>query len=194
MTSGKAINRPSDSPTGIVSVMSLNRQIASNEQFSKNAADGAAWLGNVDTTLQTVNARLQRVRDLVLQASSTGSSDATARQAIATEVTSLRGEMVGLSNTNYAGRPLFGGTTSSATAYDPSDLRLPRQRRRDHPPARLVDDGRGRRERAGRVRRGVVVGVRAARRHRRQRRSATRRSWLATCRPWTAGCRPCCRP
>jgi flagellar hook-associated protein 3 FlgL len=120
MTSGKTINRPSDSPTGIVSVMTLNRQISSNEQFSKNAADGSAWLANVDTTLQTVNQRLQRVRNLVLQASSTGSNDLTARQAIATEVTSLREEIVGLSNTNYGGRPLFGGTTSNSTAYDPA--------------------------------------------------------------------------
>ncbi|WP_426561226.1 flagellar hook-associated protein FlgL [Angustibacter sp. McL0619] len=120
MTSGKVINRPSDSPTGIVSVMSMKSQIASSTQYSRNASDGAAWLGQADDTLQTVNARLQRVRDLVLQASSTGSQDLAARQAAATEVSSLRDELMGLANTSYAGRPIFGGTTSSSTAYDPA--------------------------------------------------------------------------
>src|SRR5690606_6870284 len=88
------------------------------QQYAKNAADGSAVLNTVDTTLQSVNTRLQRVRDLVLQASSTGSNDETSRKAIAAEVTSLRQELVGLANTNYNGRPLFGGTTASATAFD----------------------------------------------------------------------------
>ena len=120
MTSGKVINRPSDSPTGIVTVMSMKSQIASSSQYSRNAADGAAWLGTVDGTLQTVNSRLQRVRDLVLQGSSTGSLDPISRQALATEVTSLRGELMGLANTSYSGRPVFGGTTASSKAYDES--------------------------------------------------------------------------
>ncbi|GAA4344843.1 flagellar hook-associated protein FlgL [Angustibacter luteus] len=118
MTSGKVINRPSDSPTGIVTVMSMKSQIASSTQYSRNASDGAAWLGTVDSTLQTVNERLQRVRDLVLQGSSTGTLDPTSRQALATEVTSLRGELMGLANTSYSGRPIFGGTTANAKAYD----------------------------------------------------------------------------
>jgi flagellar hook-associated protein 3 FlgL len=38
-------------------------------------------------------------------------------QALATEVTSLRDQLIGDANTNYLGRPVFGGTTASATAY-----------------------------------------------------------------------------
>ncbi|GAB3596338.1 flagellar hook-associated protein FlgL [Angustibacter peucedani] len=120
LTSGKTINRPSDSPTGTVSALSLRGQIAANEQYSKNAADGKAWLGTVDSTLQDVNARLQQVRDLALSASSTGNMDGPAREALATQVTSLRGELMGLANTSNAGRPLFGGTTSGTTAFDPT--------------------------------------------------------------------------
>ncbi len=120
LTSGKVISRPSDSPTGTVSSLSLRSQIASQEQFSRNAADGQAWLGTVDSTLQSVNSRLQRVRDLTVQASSTGNMDTPARQAIATEITSLRSELMGLANTNYSGRPVFGGTTAGGTAFDPT--------------------------------------------------------------------------
>jgi len=120
MTSGKVINKPSDSPTGTVSALSLRGQIADHQQYSKNASDGRAWLGTVDTTLQSVNSLLQRVRDLTLQGSSTGSNDATSRQAIATEVSSLRGELMGLSNTQQGGRPVFGGTTAAGQAFDPT--------------------------------------------------------------------------
>jgi flagellar hook-associated protein 3 FlgL len=120
LSSGRTINRPSDSPTGTVSSLSLRSQISANEQYSRNAADGTAWLGTVDSTLESVNSRLQRVRDLTLSASSTGNMDADARQAIATEVTSLREELMGLANTSNAGRPVFGGTTAGTTAFDPA--------------------------------------------------------------------------
>ncbi len=120
LSSGKTINRPSDSPTGTVSSLSLRSRIAANEQYSRNAADGSAWLGTVDSTLQSVNSRLQRVRDLTLSATSTGNMDADSRRAIATEVGSLRGELMGLANTRNAGRPLFGGTTAGLQAFDPT--------------------------------------------------------------------------
>lgn len=118
LTSGKVISKPSDSPTGTVSALSLRGQIADRQQYSKNASDGAAWLATVDNSLQGVNTLLQRVRDLTVQASSTGTQDDAARQAVATEVTSLRGELLGLANTGYAGRPVFGGTTAGKNAFD----------------------------------------------------------------------------
>lgn len=118
LSSGKVISKPSDSPTGTVTSLSLRAQITSTEQHARNAADGQAWLGTVDSTLQQVNSRLQRVRDLSLQAVSTGSSSSESRQAIATEITSLRGELMGLANTSYDGRPVFGGTTAATSAFD----------------------------------------------------------------------------
>ncbi len=120
LSSGKVINKASDSPSGTVSSLALRAQIGANEQFSRNAEDGKAWLGTVDGTLQSVNARLQRVRDLALRGTSTGNMDVNSRKAIAEEVTSLRQELMGLANTTYAGRPVFGGTTSGGQAFDPA--------------------------------------------------------------------------
>ena len=120
LSSGKVINRASDSPSGTVSSLALRTQIGANEQYSRNANDAKAWLGTADSTLQSVNSRLQRVRELTLSASSTGNMDANSRQAIAAEVTSLRSELMGLANTTYAGRPIFGGTTSGSQAFDPT--------------------------------------------------------------------------
>lgn len=117
LSSGKVISKPSDSPTGTVSALSLRSKIADQQQYSTNASDGAAWLGTVDATLQSVNNRLQRVRELTLTGSTTGAMGPTARQAIATEVTSLREDLMGLANTRYAGRPIFGGTTAGTAAF-----------------------------------------------------------------------------
>ncbi|HET9188890.1 MAG TPA: flagellin, partial [Acidothermaceae bacterium] len=60
---------------------------------------------------------LNRLRVLTTQAANTGGSDANARNAIAAEVDSLKSDMLGLANTTYLGRPIFGGATSLPAAY-----------------------------------------------------------------------------
>jgi flagellar hook-associated protein 3 FlgL len=120
MTSGRVINRPSDSPTGTVTSLSLRSQISAQEQYAANAQDGSAWLDTQDTALQSVNATLGRVRDLTVQASNSGALDANARQAIAAEITALRDNLTGLANTTYLNRPIFGGTTAGGRAFDPT--------------------------------------------------------------------------
>jgi flagellar hook-associated protein 3 FlgL len=120
MSSGKVIGKPSDSPTGTVTSLSLRSQISAQEQYAANAQDGTSWLTTLDTALQSVNSSLQRVRELTVQAASTGSMDVAARQAIAEEITGLRGNLTGLANTTYLGRPVFGGTTAGGTAFDPT--------------------------------------------------------------------------
>jgi flagellar hook-associated protein 3 FlgL len=119
MTSGKLVNRPSDSPTAAISSLDLRGQIKGAEQNSRNADDGVSWLSSQDTALSSVNDALQRVRDLTLQGSSTGSNDLTSRQALAAEVSSLKEAILGLANTTYLGRPVFGGTTAGPVAFAP---------------------------------------------------------------------------
>jgi flagellar hook-associated protein 3 FlgL len=120
MSSGKVLNRPSDSPTGTVTSLSLRSQISAQEQYAANAQDGTAWLNTQDTALQSVNTALQRVRELTVRGANSGSMDANARGAIAEEITTLRDTLTGLANTTYLGRPVFGGTTAGGKAFDPS--------------------------------------------------------------------------
>ena len=118
LSSGKALQKPSDDPAGVSSALSLRSELARLTQYDRNTADGQAWLGTIDSTLQTMVGAANRVRDIVVQGSSTGSMSATARQALATEVAGLRQSLLGDANTTYLGRPVFGGTTSGAAAYD----------------------------------------------------------------------------
>jgi flagellar hook-associated protein 3 FlgL len=117
MTSGKVINRPSDSPTGTVSALGLRGEIRTTEQYSRNANDAVSWLGTQDSTLTSINDVLQRVRVLTLQGSNDGALGPAAREALATEVKSLRETTRGLANTTFLGRPIFGGTTSNTQAF-----------------------------------------------------------------------------
>ncbi|RLV48795.1 flagellar hook-associated protein 3 [Nocardioides mangrovicus] len=117
LSSGKAINRPSDSPVGTASAMRLRTSIAVNEQYQTNATDGLAWLGEIDTTLGSVTDQLRTARDLAVQGNS-GSIDQTGRDALATQVDQVKASILSAANTTYLDRPVFGGTTSGTTAYD----------------------------------------------------------------------------
>jgi flagellar hook-associated protein 3 FlgL len=119
LSSGKQISRASDSPTGTVSAMQFRGDIAKLKQYSRNADDGLGWLGTADTTLTGALDQVNRVRELVLQGMSTGAAGSPdAREALATEVAGLRTSLIGLANTQYLDRPIFGGTTTGSAAFD----------------------------------------------------------------------------
>jgi flagellar hook-associated protein 3 FlgL len=119
MSSGKEISRPSDSPTGTVLAMRYRSDMATVQQYSRNASDGTAWLNTADTALNDATTQLNRVRDLALQGSSAGAAGSQdAREALATEVDNIRKSMIALSNTRYLDRPVFGGNTAGSLAYD----------------------------------------------------------------------------
>lgn len=118
LSSGKQISRPSDSPAGTVSVMELRGQVRATGQYLRNVDNGMGWLSTIDTALTSSMGMVGRVRDLTLQGKSTGSQSAESRAAIAAEVEQLRGSLLGMANTVYLDRPVFGGTTAGAAAYD----------------------------------------------------------------------------
>lgn len=117
LSTGRVINRPSDSPTGTNDAMRLRAQITSDTQHARNASDGLGYLGRTDEVLSTMVDRLRRARDLVVQGASTGSAGPQAREAIAAELEQIRTSMLSLANTQHQGRSLFGGTSGSPRAY-----------------------------------------------------------------------------
>lgn len=112
LSTGRLINRPSDSPTGTNDAMRLRAQLAADAQHSRNAADGLSYLGQTDATLTTMVDNVRRARDLVVQGASTGSAGPDARAAIAAELKQIKESLVALANTEHMDRPLFGGTST----------------------------------------------------------------------------------
>lgn len=119
LTTGRVLNRPSDSPTDSTIAMRLREQMADQKQYARNAQDGLAWLGTIDSTLSSMTTDVRRARDLALQGANTGAMSATAREALATEIDQIRDGLIAAGNATYLDRPLFGGVTASAQAFDP---------------------------------------------------------------------------
>lgn len=126
LSTGRELNRPSDSPTGTTSAMRLRSALADQQQYARNAEDGLGWLNTADATLQGVNDQLRRARDLALQGANAATGQA-ARDALATEVEQIREGLVAAGNTSYLGRPIFGGITASSGAFaqDPDPVANP---------------------------------------------------------------------
>jgi flagellar hook-associated protein 3 FlgL len=119
LSSGKQINRPSDSPTGTVTSMQLRSEARSNERYARNADDGLGWLSTVEASLSSTSALVNRARDLTLQALNGTTSGTQAGEALAVEIDQIRESVIAQANTNYLDRPVFGGTTAGTTAYGP---------------------------------------------------------------------------
>jgi flagellar hook-associated protein 3 FlgL len=120
MSSGKQINRPSDSPTGTVTSMQLRGESRAQTQYARNADDGMAWLNTIQDTLGSASTQVNLARDLTVQGLSSGSNTPQSNEALATQVDAIKATLVGYANTKYLGRPVFGGTTPGEVAYDTS--------------------------------------------------------------------------
>ena len=120
LTSGRLISAPSDSPTGTNRAMQTRSDQAASAQQQRNITDAKGWLEQTDSALQEMLDMTRKVRDLTVQGMSTGSNNDVSTQAIATEAASLREGLLSLANRTIGSRPLFGGVTPGAKAYDAS--------------------------------------------------------------------------
>lgn len=120
MSSGTKITKASDDPSGTADVLRLQSEQRQLDQYSRNAADGEAWLLTVDSALTTSLAALRKARVLTVQGGDAALGD-TSRLALAEEISGLRDSLLAQANTTYLGRQVFAGTTSSAAFTDASD-------------------------------------------------------------------------
>jgi flagellar hook-associated protein 3 FlgL len=118
LSTGRVLNRPSDSPTDTTSAMRIRSSVVDQRQFARNGEDGIGWLGTIDATLQTMVSQVGRAKDLALQGANAGMSSQASRDALATEIDQLRESLIASSNMTYLERPVFGGATSGGVAYD----------------------------------------------------------------------------
>jgi flagellar hook-associated protein 3 FlgL len=117
LSSGKAVQRPSDAPSAAVAALRYRSDIRRAEQLKRNADDAQGWLDTTDRALTSGIGILNRARELVLQGNN-GSMGVADRAAIAEEVDGLRQSLLAIGNTSYLGRPVFSGTSAGTQAYD----------------------------------------------------------------------------
>jgi len=116
-SSGLRIQVPSDDPQGTATAMLMRSQQAADAQYTSNADFATSRLDTADSALQALNAQVRAARNLVLT-SQNGSLSDDARAALGDQITQIKATVTGLYNTQYLGRPVFGGTNPTGTAMD----------------------------------------------------------------------------
>jgi flagellar hook-associated protein 3 FlgL len=119
LSSGRAISRPSDSPTGTMAALRLRADLNRYAQLDRNADDGMARLGTADNALTDGLSILREARDALLQGAN-GALGPNEREALAAQVDGLRASLLAVGNTRYLQQPVFAGTAGAANAYDSS--------------------------------------------------------------------------
>ena len=114
LSSGFRINRAADDAAGLAISEGLRSQVGGLKVAVRNAQDGVSVVQTAEGALTEVHAILQRVRDLTVQASNTGSVNDTARGYIADEITQLGAALTDIADrTDFNGTKLLDGTTAS---------------------------------------------------------------------------------
>lgn len=116
MSSGKALNRPSDDPIAVVNDLDLRSEIDHRTQNKRNTNNGSSYLTIVDSTLMGADSLVQQIREKALQ----GSNDTLLpndRSYINNEVHEVLLQLVNVGNSSYKGDYLFSGTNTDEPAY-----------------------------------------------------------------------------
>lgn len=121
IATGKKLQSPSDDAASYLRLQGLRRATADDGAYAANISMAQSVLAQADTTLDSVEAQLQRVQELATQAASGTLSDVN-RAAIAKEVDAIRETLLTLANSrDVRDQPLFGGATGSVAYVRAAD-------------------------------------------------------------------------
>lgn len=112
----KTFSNVSDDPAAAADSMAVRAQQAAAAQYGRNISDGSAWLATADNALASATTLLQNAKDLTLQGAN-GAINQQGRDAIATQLDSIRTDLLTKANTQYQGRSIFAGNSSEGAAY-----------------------------------------------------------------------------
>ena len=114
LSSGYRINRAADDAAGLSISEGLRSQIGGLKVAVRNAQDGISVVQTAEGALTETHSILQRMRDLSVQAASTGSQDSDARSAAQTEFAQLTSELDRIATTTAFGGQKLLDIASSA--------------------------------------------------------------------------------
>ncbi|WP_432824411.1 flagellin [Dactylosporangium sp. CA-092794] len=113
LSSGYRINRAADDAAGLSISEGLRSQIGGLKVAVRNAQDGISVVQTAEGALTETHSILQRMRDLSVQAASTGSQDSDARAAAQTEFSQLSSELDRIATTtSFGGQKLLDTSNS----------------------------------------------------------------------------------
>lgn len=124
LTSGYRINRAADDAAGMAISQKMKTQIRGLDQASRNASDGISVIQTAEGALTEVEAMLQRMRELSVQAAN-GTNTAEDREAIQAEIDQLSQEIDRIAETTeFNTKTLLDGNVDRKSYSNNSKIRL----------------------------------------------------------------------
>lgn len=117
LSSGKEVSKPSDNPLLVSKIMDLSNNILQNKQYNRNISESIGWTKTQDGALDGTNSTLNRIRDLIIYASS-GTHSEDSLKSIGDEVQQKISELADTLNTNFDGRFIFAGQKTLTKPFE----------------------------------------------------------------------------
>jgi flagellar hook-associated protein 3 FlgL len=112
IVTGKRVNRPSDDPAAIGSILSYRNTISSIDQYNESISKAKLHINMVDDVLGTVSDLLGDAKEIAYD------TDPAMRAEMAEQVAAIRDQVLQMANYQIDGKYLFSGETTQTTPYD----------------------------------------------------------------------------
>jgi flagellar hook-associated protein 3 FlgL len=116
VSTSKRINKLSDDPVGLVTVLDLRSSLSNITQLSRNVSMGKSWLTASESALTQVSDILTDTKALTVQMAS-GNIGASERASAAGVVDGYLDQIISLANSQSGGRSIFAGTDTDKTPF-----------------------------------------------------------------------------
>jgi flagellar hook-associated protein 3 FlgL len=121
ISSGRKFEKISDNPSVTLQGLNHRSSLMQMEQYQNNVKDGIDWLTATDDALGSATDVLQRVRELMVQASNDPVGE-DVRKNMSKEIGTLKEQLGSIANTTFGERYLFSGLDSTAAPYENGNL------------------------------------------------------------------------
>jgi flagellar hook-associated protein 3 FlgL len=116
LSTGLAVNQPSDNPAAAREGMRYQAEIDANTGYIANANQGSSFMTDADSAFTQMTTLMTQVTQAAVQGAN-GTEDASSRQALGQSVNSLLTQLVSLANTQSDGQYVFGGSATSTQPF-----------------------------------------------------------------------------
>ncbi|NPV91570.1 MAG: flagellar hook-associated protein FlgL [Firmicutes bacterium] len=120
VSTGEMYRVPSDNPVKMSQSLRMRTDLFEIDQYRKNVSDAKSWMEASESSMQSAEDILNRIRELTVYAYN-GTIPKDSRTSIATEIEMLTQELKNIGNTNIAGRYIFNGQLTTEVPYHDGD-------------------------------------------------------------------------
>lgn len=124
MSTGKALNEPSDNPLAVSQDMAIQATLSQTTAYQSTINTALSWMQNSSTSVQSIISSLQSIQDNVNEALNATSSSPAQLQSLADVTQQLVDQINNDADTQQGSQYLFGGTqvTTAPTSMPPGVL------------------------------------------------------------------------